>query len=237
MENKDKYIILPDLDKKIEEAFHDAVNYFQKKCPYCDTPLFSGHIRSKIHLDHFEPINKGGQHVPWNILPVCQKCNSRKSDKSPDTILLENRYLFCKKYLDTVRDKYVGQIQIDLENYEQLKSLIINALEKNEAILPTYKKIVNIITGRYSNDNEYVKYEFDINEKIEKAIREKFKLPVSGTQVLKLSASEILIQIQPLLSHPVTRNQIGKKLKEMGFLQRLERINSEVKRVYYLAPN
>ena len=56
MEVENRYLVLPDLDKKIEEAFHDATTFFEKKCPYCDALLYTGHIRKKIHLDHFIPI-------------------------------------------------------------------------------------------------------------------------------------------------------------------------------------
>ena len=93
MDLENRYIILPDLDKKIDEAIHDAINFFDKKCPYCETLLFTGHIRNKIQIDHFIPISKGGQHLPWNILPVCQKCNSKKNAKKPWRLKMQESLL------------------------------------------------------------------------------------------------------------------------------------------------
>lgn len=33
--------------------------------------------------DHVKPLSKGGRHLPGNIRPICQPCNSRKSNRWP----------------------------------------------------------------------------------------------------------------------------------------------------------
>jgi hypothetical protein len=87
-----------DLEKKNEEAVHDATNYFSKKCPYCERDLFKTNIRDKKEVDHFIPISKGGQNVPWNILPSCKGCNRKKRDKMPNVFLDKAIYDRCFKY-------------------------------------------------------------------------------------------------------------------------------------------
>jgi hypothetical protein len=237
MTDKNHFVTLPDLDRKIEEAFHDAINEFEKKCPYCDKLLFSGHIRKKIHLDHFIPINRGGQHVPWNILPSCQGCNSKKSDKSPQSFLTNETFEECQSYLNTVRDKYVGQLQKDLDDFQQIKSLVNQCLDKGEPFLPIFRQIFKTITGQEFDMIEVNTSSYDIDREIETAINSSFKPPESkDLKIIKMSATEVTRQIQHLIPVDITRNQVGKKLKELGFNQKLERNGSKVQRVYYLSP-
>lgn len=129
-----KVIMLPDLEKKLSESITDAIIYFKKKCPYCNSDLYSGNIRDKIEIDHYIPIEKGGQNVPWNILPVCKKCNRKKSNKLPKDFLDKNLLDICDTYLDEVREKYVCTLQKDLECYYRIKS-IMTKLEKNKTII------------------------------------------------------------------------------------------------------
>lgn len=46
-------------------------------CSYCSRKL-SG---DETHIDHVVARSLGGPDDPWNRVPVCQSCNSRKSDK------------------------------------------------------------------------------------------------------------------------------------------------------------
>lgn len=119
-----KYFVLPNLAKKNEEAIYDAINFFDKKCPYCDTNLYEGHPRKKIEIDHYIPMSKGGQDVPWNILPTCKKCNGAKRNKSPEVFLETARRQYCENYLDTVRKRLVDEMQIQIDQYQQIKNYL-----------------------------------------------------------------------------------------------------------------
>ena len=48
---------------------------FDGKCAYCGKEL-------PLHQDHFVALSKGGEYSHNNIVPSCQSCNSRKSDKA-----------------------------------------------------------------------------------------------------------------------------------------------------------
>jgi 5-methylcytosine-specific restriction endonuclease McrA len=41
-------------------------------CTYCDAPAG--------HLDHVQPVSRGGRDVPSNVVPACADCNLSKSD-------------------------------------------------------------------------------------------------------------------------------------------------------------
>lgn len=48
---------------------------YGEACLYCGDPAEAA--------DHFHPLARGGLHCVENIVPACQPCNSRKSDRDP----------------------------------------------------------------------------------------------------------------------------------------------------------
>lgn len=58
------------------------------KCPIC---LVS--ILKKYHVDHIQPIAKGGRHSSDNIQLLCPPCNVRKSAKDPVQYMQERGFL------------------------------------------------------------------------------------------------------------------------------------------------
>lgn len=238
MDNSLQFYVLPDLDKKIDEAIHDAINFFDKKCPYCSESLYSGHIRNKIHIDHFIPIAKGGQNVPWNLLPVCQKCNSKKNSKKPIQFLSKETFDKCQDYLKTIQKRYVGEIQINLEKYTQVRAILLEIPKNNSSkvkhseIINSLFQIVFDIKPNHKNmlDNTYVStYE------LENVIQRYFKTPKQNDKIMKLSISEIHDFISKELNKKVLRIQISKKLREFGFISKLERLPEKPKRCYTFA--
>lgn len=125
---------ITDIDNKIKEAEYNALNYFKKTCPYCGNGIFDGHIRNKLNLDHFWPIAKGGQNVPWNILPICGRCNRKKKDELPHEFLEPLKFEMCMKYLTEVRAKYCHESQKCCEMIAKIKSSII----ENQTISATH---------------------------------------------------------------------------------------------------
>ena len=239
MTEKTEYIVLPDLDKKIDEAVHDALNFFDKKCPYCDTLLFTGHIRNKIQLDHYFPIAKGGQHVPWNILPVCQNCNSKKHAKKPKLFLSQDQVDKCNMYLKTIKEKYIGQVQNDLEKYQQIKSIFIEHSDLTEIIknrITVLEAIYEIINGnQLPQERKLINFIFDLESAVEQAINKLYRIPGVTDEIKKYSVTELFNIIQPLVDFQIPKNSIGKGFRRLGFYYRLERINrQESKRVFYV---
>lgn len=123
-------IAIPDLGRKIEETLFDAVNYFGKKCPYCQKDLYDGNIRNRIETDHYIPIALGGQHVPWNVLPSCRKCNRKKKDLHPIDFLDIQVREKCEAFLAEIRENISGRVQIDLDAAQQAKHYIEDKLQK-----------------------------------------------------------------------------------------------------------
>ena len=50
-----------------------------KTCYWCGISL----QKTKIHIDHYFPLSKGGQHTLNNLVVSCQLCNNRKHAKDP----------------------------------------------------------------------------------------------------------------------------------------------------------
>lgn len=129
MESKESFIIIPDLSKRIDEAITDAFIYFKKNCPYCGTNLFKGTSREKFQIDHFYPIDLGGQHTPWNVLPICKSCNSKKKNKRPEIFLPAEKYNILKEYLQQIEVQFIGHIEKNLEKFYQIKRLFETKFE------------------------------------------------------------------------------------------------------------
>ena len=120
---------LINLNKLIEETNYESIKHFNRLCPYCKEDLYAGNIRNKIQYDHFIPIAKGGQDFPWNILPVCSKCNAKKKDKMPNEFLGEIEYKECNEYLKSVLIKYTNQHEDYLQIATQTKFIVKQHLE------------------------------------------------------------------------------------------------------------
>ena len=97
---------IPDLEKRNEEAVFDALSEFEKKCPYCGKDQYRIGIRDKIEIDHFIPVSKGGQDVPWNLLPVCKDCNRKKRDRLPGDFLQPDIFQRVNAYLIRVQQRH-----------------------------------------------------------------------------------------------------------------------------------
>ena len=53
------------------------MKYFDWKCAYSGKP-FKNKTRT---IDHIKPLNQGGEHEIWNVVPMDRGLNSSKQDK------------------------------------------------------------------------------------------------------------------------------------------------------------
>jgi 5-methylcytosine-specific restriction endonuclease McrA len=58
------------------------------KCTICFVS-----IKETFHVDHIEPLAKGGRHEPSNIQLLCPTCNVRKASKDPISYMQERGFL------------------------------------------------------------------------------------------------------------------------------------------------
>lgn len=124
---------IPDLEKRNEEAVFDALYKFDKKCPYCGKDQYRVGIRDKIEIDHFVPISKGGQNVPWNLVPVCKECNRKKRDHLPKNFLPPSVFDAVSVYLTDVKKRYQA------EGYDSYTSSakVANLVKEHELFIKT----------------------------------------------------------------------------------------------------
>lgn len=50
-----------------------------RRCVYCAAPLDYEHAT----LDHVQPLARGGEHSPGNVVAACPQCNRLKADMLP----------------------------------------------------------------------------------------------------------------------------------------------------------
>jgi 5-methylcytosine-specific restriction endonuclease McrA len=62
---------------------------FGHRCAYCGAT-------GDLHIEHVNPISKGGTHVLSNVVPACQSCNYSKRAKDAETWYRAQPF-FCKK--------------------------------------------------------------------------------------------------------------------------------------------
>jgi 5-methylcytosine-specific restriction endonuclease McrA len=64
---------------------------FGNCCAYCgsDGPL---------HLDHVEPLARGGLHTPDNLVPACQRCNLSKQAKPVEAWYLSQPFFSAERW-------------------------------------------------------------------------------------------------------------------------------------------
>ena len=67
------------------------------QCMYCGRKM--GEVQ--LTVDHFVPLELGGENKPSNYISACRKCNKRKADQSPEAYLGE-KYFGVKAYLDSL---------------------------------------------------------------------------------------------------------------------------------------
>ena len=145
---------ISDLEKRNEEAIFDALSAFNKQCPYCGKDHYRVGIRDKIEIDHFVPISKGGQHVPWNLFPVCKECNRKKKDRQPISFLSAPIFQRCQDYLLSVRKKYFDEGIVQYESMAHLKILVDKNMEflRKNAAQPFVRDLVQLIAPEKIED-------------------------------------------------------------------------------------
>jgi len=69
-----KKAIVPSRPVTAEDWIEILENH-KHRCFYCHRRMM------RLTIDHVIPLSKGGTHTKENLVPACQSCNSRKSNK------------------------------------------------------------------------------------------------------------------------------------------------------------
>lgn len=71
--------------QQLKDLYQNTTN-----CYWCNNKF----IDNNIHLDHYVPLSKGGQHTISNLVLSCPACNMQKYNKDPIEFALEKGKLF-----------------------------------------------------------------------------------------------------------------------------------------------
>ena len=72
---------------------HECLEFFGHCCAYSGEPLLPGY-----HIDHVQPIAKGGRNVIHNIVPACPAANTSKQDRDWETWYINSPYFSQRRY-------------------------------------------------------------------------------------------------------------------------------------------
>ena len=156
------------LSVRNNEAIHDALSYFEKKCPYCEEELFKTTKRKQFEIEHFFPVSKGGQDIPWNLLPVCQSCNRKKKDTLPHNFLNSETFKKVSSYLKLVHNKYLNE-SIDSYTFkEKISELLKNEHQFiNNNINSKFISTLLYLVEQHNIFNEFAIYGNELKEMID----------------------------------------------------------------------
>jgi hypothetical protein len=154
-----------DLEKYNEEAVFDALNFFEKKCPYCSKDQYRIGVRDKIEIDHFMPISKGGQNVPWNLIPICKECNRKKKATLPSQFLDMATFNLVNDYLISVKNKFSNIGIYQHSNFQIMENIILrnkDFIRKN--ISENF--VIELINLLKIEDKKYISDDLDTNREL-----------------------------------------------------------------------
>ena len=76
-----------------QEQLHECLTFFGYCCAYSGEPLTPGY-----HLDHVQPLSKGGQNTIHNIVPSCPAANCDKQDQDWESWYSKQSYFSQERY-------------------------------------------------------------------------------------------------------------------------------------------
>ena len=199
------------LAKLNEEAIFDAINYFNKTCPYCKTDLYAGNIRKKIEIDHFFPIAKGGQDLPWNLLPICKDCNRKKKDRFPFDFIDESTYIECYNYLESVLFRLTNSHEDKLQRDEITYNLLMN-LDSKKLTIDKFITELYMLFNIPITSNEII--QLDLNSVINEIIMNKEYLfgGNNKTYTTEKKIAEYLYKNKPTMDQ---KNLVRQAMREL----------------------
>lgn len=126
---KDKSDKYPVPIETTKEEIAQLFDVFENRCGYCGVE--ESDETGTFHLEHIQPLSRGGSHHVSNLFISCRKCNAKKYDKPilsfyRDYGQLNYDYLpFVVKYIAHFSKRTEEEVEVDLiadqEKYETQK--------------------------------------------------------------------------------------------------------------------
>ena len=64
-----------------KEQWLECMKFFEFRCAYSGEYIGGNNKRNIRSIDHIKPLNRGGKHEIWNLVPMYKPYNSSKNDK------------------------------------------------------------------------------------------------------------------------------------------------------------
>lgn len=140
-----------------------APGEYQNRCPYCGI----GEVNT---VDHILPKDRFPEYafLPINLIYICSKCNSQKSDK----YIHNKKRLFINPYIDNFLDEEFFQVNLEVDNIEPFIK---------------YDVKINIDNISDIENKEIIKMHYDELE-LEKRIIKRIRAPINQNykRIIKL---------------------------------------------------
>jgi hypothetical protein len=83
----------------------EIINRDEFRCQYCSEQK----TKAELFVDHFIPLNRGGDNSDENLVSACSRCNSHKTDTMPDVFILKaHDFIKPTNYLNGLINKLKG---------------------------------------------------------------------------------------------------------------------------------
>ena len=78
---------------------------FGNCCCYCGGP-------GPLHDDHFQPLARGGHHVPSNLVPACERCNLSKHSRPVEAWYLSQPFFSAERWEAILRHTSGSDVRV-----------------------------------------------------------------------------------------------------------------------------
>lgn len=221
-----------------DRVLADWVKLQAKTCPYCSS------TGPRFEIDHYQPLNQGGEHALENLRYVCFECNRSKGDKLPDEFLAylrdnprEPEYRPDEAVLRPdgrfrTRSLFKEFSDQGLWSFEEFSCLYLKIAD------PTEYQVAQQLLGSWKHWNKLTRQKFLSG--LIRTVREELRVKIRSTAAQRLLSSENVAALKMLATEevnflqPEPRKAVGRPSKVEEVFDETNEVNEDLKRIGFM---